>query len=119
MFKRFLAIAALTTTSAGILIPTVFSTPDSTQAVAQVTSVSELSDVQPARDEIRGAYKGVISSDKLDVLRKDPKTVLRKAGIKVQDDTKIKFVDGNDDSSAKKRKVVIIITDKFIIIIIK
>ncbi|MDJ0620167.1 MAG: hypothetical protein QNJ63_26085 [Calothrix sp. MO_192.B10] len=118
MLKRFLVITALSATSAFILVPTLFSAPDSTQALAQVTSVSQLSDVQPATNEIRKVYKGFISSEKVDVLRKRPGAVLKRSGIRVKDNTQIKVVSGNDDNSAKRRKVIVIITDTIIIIII-
>jgi hypothetical protein len=106
MLKRFYAIAALSTASAAMLLPALFSTSISTQASAKTpTLVSEepiIRDIKVKKDgRIRGIYTGTVSSDKLDLLRKQPESALKKAGIKVRDDAKIKVIDQTTNDSAR------------------
>lgn len=132
MLKRFLAITALSTTSALMLLPALFSTSISTQASAKtptqvlaqtLTPVSKepiIRDIKTKKDEIREVYKGTVSSDKLDLLRKQPESALKKAGVRVRNQAKIKVIDETNNDSARRQDidVIIIVTDDYIIVII-
>ncbi|MGB6296436.1 MAG: hypothetical protein WBF90_09640 [Rivularia sp. (in: cyanobacteria)] len=114
MLKRFYAIAALSTASAAMLLPALFSTSISTQALAKTpaqvlaqtpTLVSEepiIRDIKTKEDGISEIYRGTVSSDKLDLLRKQPESALKKAGIKVRNGAKIKVIDEINNNSARR-----------------
>lgn len=60
------------------------------------TLVSEepiIRDITTKKDEVGEVYRGTVSSDKLDLLRKQPESALKKAGIKVRNGAKIKVID--------------------------
>ena len=133
MLKRFYAIAALSTASAAMLLPALFSTSISTQALAKTptqvlaqtpTPVSKepiIRDIKTKKDEIKKVYRGTVSSDKLDLLRKQPESALKKAGVRVRNEAKIKVIDETNNNSAQRQDIDIIVIDTgdYIIIIIR
>ncbi|MEA5597033.1 hypothetical protein [Rivularia sp. UHCC 0363] len=130
MLKRFFSVVLLGATSAVILAPAFNLIPAWTQVLAQTPELSNtqlpqktvIQDVKPIKSEIKEVYQGFVSSDKLDLLRKQPESVLKSAGIRVPSQAKIEFSGETNVDQLQRRRVritIIIFGDGTVIIIVR
>lgn len=112
MLKRFYAIAALSTASAAMLLPTLLSTPVSAEVLARnnheiirgkESSIQnfKLAQKQNKEDDVEVSER-TISSEELKLLRKDPKSFLLEQGFEVPDGTQIEVSESEKLRGIKK-----------------
>lgn len=132
MLKRFLTVFLLATTafatiSSSSLLP-VSASEEISPPTAELSNTqlspeeTVLQDVKPIKSQVSEVYEGFISSDKIDSLKQQPETVLRKAGIRVPSRAKIEFSGETNVNRAQRRRTrvtIIIFGDGTIVIIVR